>query len=427
MNVEIEETGPVERKLRVEISTADVDAAFDGVYRVLSKGARIPGFRKGKVPRSVVQRYFGEQARGDVLERLVRDSLPRAIEESALEVLGEPRFEPGDPPAEGEPFAYAAVVDIRPPIELAQTRGLRVDEPELPEPEQDPVEAHLEQLRIQQSQLVEEAAGVAAARGHFAVIDYDATVDDKPFEGGSGKETTVELGEGRTIPGLEDELLGMVVGQTREFELGLPDTYPAEAVAGRPARFSAKLVELKRRELPELDDELAKDVSDFETLAELRESLRERVEASRARERERLLREAAIDALVEANPFPVPDGLVDGQLESRIARAARQLQQLPQEQLAELVEKWREEWRPGAERDVRLALLVPVIAESEQIEVSDEDLDAELKEMAGQQGESLAQTKRRVRDEGVLEALRGGLLERRVVAFLVSEATVSDR
>ncbi len=427
MSVQIEETGPVERKLRIEIPTAEVDAAFDQVYRGMKQAARIPGFRKGKVPHSVVQRYFGERARGEVLERVVQESLGKALDGSGLDVIGEPRIDPQSLPSEGEPYAYEALVDIRPTIELQKVRGLEVPEPELPEPEQDPIEAHLEHLRLQQAQVLEEVEGVAAARGHLAVIDYDAGVEGQPFEGGAGKETVVELGEGRAIPGLEDELLGLTVGQTRDFDLQLPESYPAEAAAGKTARFSVKLVGLKRRELPDLDDDFAKDVSDFADLEELRASLRERLGQSRGQERERRLREAVIDAALAANPFPVPETLVERQLHSRISRAAQQLQQLPEEQLRELVGSWREEWRPAAERDVRMALLVPAIQQAEGIEVSDEDVDEQISELAKEQDESLAQLKRKYREQGVLESLRHGLVERRVVDFLVAEATVSNR
>ncbi len=416
MNVEIEETGPVERKLRIEVPTAEVDAVFDGVYHSLRKAARIPGFRKGKVPRAIMQRYFGERARADVLELLVRDSLARALDEADLDVVGDPRLDPGELPSEGEPYAYEATLDIRPTIELKQVQGLEVVGPELPEPEQDPVEAHLEELRVKHGQLVEESEGVAAARGHLAMIDYEATIEGRPFEGGSGKETSVELGEGRAIPGLEDEILGMTVGQEREFELSLPDSYAVAGAGGQPAHFRVSLLGIKRRELPDLDDEFAKDVSEHATLEELRADLQQRVDAARDRERDRLIREAVIEALIDANPFPVPAALVERQLESRMTRAASQLQQLP-----------REEWRPRAERDVRLALLVPAISEAHDISVSEADLDEQLKDIAAQQGEPLVQLKRSYREQGYLDALRSGLLERRVVDFLVSEATVSDR
>jgi trigger factor len=426
MDVQIEETGPVERKLRVQIATADVDAAFDGVYKALSKGARIAGFRPGKVPRSVMERYFGDRARGEVLERLIQESLPKAVDDADLNVVGQPQLEPGEPPQEGAPFEFEATFDVRPEIELKKTRGLELVRPELPEPEEDPIERHLEELRLQHAQLSEEEAGTAAAAGHQAVIDYDATIDGQAFDGSSGSETVVELGEGRAIPGLEDQLIGLQVGDERSFELELPETYPGEDTAGKTAQFHVKLVGLKRRELPDLDDELAKDASDFETLDALKADLNERLTSSREREAERLLRQTAIDALVEANPFPVPGSLVEHQLEHRLRRALGQLQQLPAEEQQRLVDGWREEWRDAAERDVRMGLLVDDIAAAESIEVSDDDVEAQIKSIAEAQDVPLQQVVRSYREQGVFDTLRRGLLEECVVDFLISEATVSD-
>lgn len=426
MELEIEETGPVERKLKIEIPTADVDAAFDGVYRDLAKHAAIPGFRRGRIPRSVMQRYFGERARSEVLERLVRESLPRALEDADLAVVGEPQLAPSEPPREGAPFAYEAKLDLRPEIELQKVRGLEVEEPVLPEPDEDPVERRLEELRLEQAQLVEEDEGVTAARGHVAVVDYAGTIDGEPFEGGSGREALLDLGAGRAIAGLEDEILGMAVGSERTFDLDLPEDYPSPGVAGRRARFEVKLVGLKRRELAELDDEFAKDVSELDTLDELRARLRERLDAARGEELERRRREAVLDALLDANPFPVPQGLVEDQLNRRLAGAARSLRELPDDEFTRVIEDFRRDWRPRVERDVRLAFLVPRIAEAEGIEASEADVDAELRTLAEREQQSLGALKRKYREEGLLEAVRRRVLEERVLAFLLSEATLSE-
>ncbi len=426
MNLEVEETGPVERKLRIEIPTTDVDAAFEGVYRELGKKARIRGFRPGKVPRSVVEKYYGEQARSEVLERLVHETLPKALKDAELIPVVEPRLEPPGTPNEGEAFAYEATIEIRPTIELKQVKGLSVKRPQLPEPEQDPVEQHLEELRLGQGQLLDEPEGTSASRGHFVVIQYKAQLEGQPPDKNKGEETTLELGGGQSLPGFEDELVGMVTDQERDFELSLPAGDPESQEPPKSAAFHVKLIAVKRRELPELDDEFAKDVSEFATLQELRDDLAQRVRAGRETEQKRLLREAVVAALIEANPFPVPEGLISRQLANRIGRAASQLhKQLPEEQLGRMIASWREEWRPQAERDVRLALLVPEIAKAQEIEVSAEDVDEHLRRVAEERGRSLSALKRSYREQGLLDALEGGLLEERVVEFLVSEATLS--
>src|SRR5262245_61080302 len=212
MNVSIEETGPAERRLHIEVPTTDVDAAFSAYFQEMRRSAHIKGFRPGKAPREVLEKYFGDRAAGEVLQRLIERTLPQAIKDQNLDVLGEPRLDPREPPKPGTRFAYDAEVDVRPVIEVAQVKGLEVKRPVLPTPGRDPIEAHLEELRQRQAQLVEEGSGIAAANGHVAVLDYVGTLDGQPFEGSSAREAQIELGAGRTFAGFEDALIGMEVG-----------------------------------------------------------------------------------------------------------------------------------------------------------------------------------------------------------------------
>jgi trigger factor len=394
------------------------------VFRDLRKTARIKGFRPGKAPRSILEKQFAEHARGEVLQQLVQQTLFYAIEQADLDIVTEPRLEPDEAPLQGASYQYHATVEIRPQVELKQVEGLKVDAPELPEPDEDPIERHLEQLRERQAEVVEEAEGVAAARAHVAVIDFRGTIDGEAFEGGSGEEVPFEIGADRAIPGFEDELIGLQVGDEKAFEVDFPEDYPAEEVAGKRARFEVTLKELKRRELPELDDEFAKDVSDFESLEDLRADLRRRVEEGREQERKRLLRQSVIRAAIEANPFPVPASLVHQQLHSMINRMLSQMPPMDEERRQQFMDRWHAEWEEQAERDCALAFLVPKIAEAHEIEISDEDVDAHLVELAEQQEQSVTQIKRIYQERGALPQLRAGLLEERVVEFLVSKATL---
>ncbi len=427
MNLSIDETGPVERRLRIEIATVDVDAAFDSVYKELRGSARIPGFRRGKAPRSVLERYFGARAGAEVLEKLVRDSLVKALEDSALDVISEPQLEPGEQPKLGSSYAYEATVEIRPTIELVRHKGLEAVRPTLPEPETDPVEAHLEELRESQAQVHEEEAGTVLDEGHIADISFVGTIDGEPFDGGSSESTAFTIGSDQAIPGFDEQLRGLVLGAEHSFELEFPSDYPRDELAGKLARFEVKVLGIQRKELAPLDDELAKDVSDFDTLEELRGDLQRRVEEGREGQLEQMQRQAVVDALIQANPFPLPASLVERQLQSRLQRALRQFgNQLPREQLQGLIESWREEWRPLAERDVQLGLLVPEIAKAEGIEVTPEEVDERLARIANEQGRPATEIRKAYKGEGLLPALEGVLLEEKVVAFLVSEASLSD-
>ena len=428
MNVETQETGAVERRLRIEIPTADVDAAFERVYRRLRQKARIPGFRPGKAPRTVLERYFGESAQSDTFEELVRQTLGQAIEDSRLAVVTEPRLSPQGLPKQGTPFVYEANIEIRPSIELKAVRGLEVERPTLPEPERDPVEAHLEELRMQHAAVVDEEPEAAIARGNIAIVHYEGRADGEPLPGGPRRDVEVEVGAGRALPGFEDELIGLRVGDHKSIELDIPAGDPREALAGKRIQLQVEIAGLKRRDLAPLDDEFAKDVSQqFETLDALRADLRERVERGRETERTRLLREAVIDAVVAANPFPVPPTLVERQLQRRVQRAHQSLHgQLPEEMIERTVADFRERWRTQAERDVRLSFLVDEIARAEGIQISDEDYDAHLRRAASESGRPLSTIQREYREHGVADAVRGGLRDERVIDFLVAEAKLSS-
>jgi trigger factor len=319
-------------------------------------------------------------------------------------------------------------VDVRPAIEVAAVSGLSLSRPVVPTPEQDPVEAHLEDLRQRQAQLIEAEIGVTAAVGHVAVINYVGKIDGEPFEGSSAHESQIEIGAGRTFGGFEDQLLGLRVGDEHAFEVTMPEDHADEKLRAKSVRFEVKLVALKRRELPALDDEFAKDVSNFETLAELRADLERRVNEGRVAEQKRLERAALVAVLVEANPFPVPPALVESQLRARIQRMLTQFggAKLDREVLAPLVQRWQEELRPQVEREIRLALLAPEIAKREGIAVSDEELDAQLARIAEASQRKLSELKREYREQGLLDSLRAGLVEEKVVEFALAAANVSN-
>ena len=427
MNLEIEESGPVERRLRIEVPIAEVDAAFDRVYRKLQKKSRVRGFRPGKAPRSVMERYFSEQAQSDVFEVVVGESLRQALEESSLPIISEPKLEPEGLPKQGAAFAYQATVEIRPEIDLQKTRGLSVSAPAPPEPEQDPVEAHLEQLRFQHATLTDAEDGAQASQGHVAVVHYAGTIDGEPFPGGEGRDVEFEIGSGRSLPGFEEALVGLRVGEDKEFDLDVPEDDGREQIAGKQIHFRIELAALKRRELAPLDDEFAKDYSDFDTLDAWKADLGERVQKGREAEKTRRLREATVDAVIAANPFPVPPSLVEQRLSARMSQAVQRLRgRVPDDTLREMVQGWSEEWRPAAERDVRMSFLVGAIASAESFTISDEDYDARLREIAEDSGRPLASVQRECREHGISEAIRLGLLEDRVIDFLLAEATVSE-
>jgi trigger factor len=435
MELRVEESGPLSRTLRVEIPTADVDAAFDVVYEQLGRRAHLKGFRPGKAPRSVLERYFADEARGDVLERLVRDTLPKAVDEAALKLVTMPRVAPPEEaPRQGTPFSYEAHVELQPVIELKQVRGLPVPDVQLEEPEGDPVQNYLERSRSERAILHPVEAGTAAAAGHLAAFELHAQRADEPEPWLDGQERELVLGENGFLPGFDAQVLGMCEGDSREFEVELPTPARAKDAAGEgeepaqadgaPARATVRalLRSLRRRELPELDDEFAMDLSDFSTLEELRADLRVRYERGRDAERLRRREQLALDALIAANDSPVPQTLVEEQVERRLRSQFGNLRGFDHEdpQVRELLQQFAAQLRPLAEREVRAAFLFHQIAQAEKIEVSDEDVAARARELAAERAE--AGKPRAKEGEGLRDALREQLLERRVFAFLLEHA-----
>ena len=423
MNLNVEETGPLERRLQVEIPTAEVDRAFDAFYRDLGRRAQLKGFRRGRAPRAILERRFGREARGEVFQTLVRDTLFQAIEQAELDIVGEPRLDSGDAPTQGAGFCYEATVEVCPEIRLAQVEGLKLAAVELPEPGADAVEAQLEELRDRWADLVEEGEGVAAAAGHVASVDFEGRVGGETFEGGSGTEVGFEIGSGRA-PDFEQALVGLRVGDEKSFEVDFPQDHSTRAVAGRKVEVKVVLRGLKRKQLPALDDELAKDVSQCETIDELRAELARRLEEDRAAERRRLERERVVEALIAANPFPLPRSLVDAQIENIVQHMTRRAASpRSEEERAELAGRWREEARSPAERATARALLIPKIARSRGIEVGDDEVERRIAQIAELQGHDAARLRRayRERKDGI-ERLRFSLLEEKVVEFLLSKS-----
>ena len=269
LRVETTETSPILRTLEVEVDADRVRKAYDRAYRDLAKGARIKGFRPGKAPRSVLERVYGASLAEDIERQLVGETLHEAVEQSGVEPVAEPAVE-SNAPTEGEPFRYVARVEVRPPIELPTLVGLPATRPSVVV-EDEEVEGELASLQERRATTVDAEDGTAAESGSVVVVDYVGRIDGEAFEGGTSEGATIELGSGRLVPGFEDQLLGAVAGEERQVSITFPDDYPSEDVKGKDAVFDVKVVGVKRREKPALDDEFAKDIGDeFDSLDELK-------------------------------------------------------------------------------------------------------------------------------------------------------------
>lgn len=424
--LEVREEGVVTRWLEVEVAPAQVDAAFARAYRGLARSARVRGFRPGKAPVSVLRRLYGPAVAEDVERELVSETLPTALERSALEPVSEPSID-ASPPAEGGAFAYRARVEVKPPIELGEVAGLRAQRPSAAVSEAD-VERELETLRQRHATLVEEPEDTAAATGHFLTVDFVGRIDGEPFEGGRASDHSVELGEGRLIPGFEEQLVGARSGEERIVRVRFPDDYASPALAGKDAEFTVVVRAIRRREVPALDDEFAKDLGEFESLEQVRARVGETLAASRERRARIELRRSLLGALIERVPVEVPANLLRERLHRRLHSASHEMRERGVR--AELVDRqlaqWEEEWRPAVEREIREQWLLQELARREGLVLDDAELDERIGRLAEEQGADPARLRKAYREHDMLEAVRAQLLEDKAFEFLLAAASVEE-
>jgi len=419
------EEGAVRRTLEVEIASEQVAQAFAGVLRDIGKHARVRGFRPGKAPRSVIHKLHGGRVAEEVERTLVGGTLEPAIEQSGVSPIVEPSID-APPPVEGEAYRYRVVLEVKPEIELGELSRLPARRP-MVEVDEPAIDRELENLRQRNASMIEEPEDAGAAPGHTLTIDFVGRVDGKPFEGGSAKAHELELGSGRFVTGFEEQLEGARAGADVEVRITFPDDYGNAELAGKDAVFQVHVASIRRRELPDLDDEFAKDLGDFETLVELRERVRADLEEAAERRAQEALERSVFDALIDRTEFEVGPGLVDRQLQNRLAGAHQQLRaSIPHERLHEQLARWQEEWRPQAKREVRETLLLEAVARAQGLEIGDDEIEAKLAELAREGGPDAAQLRKLYEERKLMEGLRAQLRDRKALAWLCGEAKVEE-
>jgi trigger factor len=425
LRVETNEISPVIRELAVEIEATRVDEAYVTVIKEIRKTARVKGFRPGKVPVGVIKKMYGASLGEEIERSLVRETLADAVELAELQPVVEPQIE-AEPPVEGENFRYIARIEVKPEIELPDLTALSGSRPSV-EVAEETILTELENLRERQIQWVEEAEDVVAEDGHQVTIDFTGTIDGVAFEGGSAEGVDLELGSGRMLPGFEEQLVGALSGEERDLEVPLPDDYGNDELAGKTAIFACKVTAIKRRELPELDDEFAKDIGDFETLDDVRDKIRKGLEEQLQRSSDETLHKSLLDDLVTRTSFEVPPTMVERQLESQIQQFEQQLQgRLPEPDLRARVAQMREEGWEDARRRVREALLLETVAKVAELEASEDEINSRLEEMAISQGVDAKMMMDMAEAQGWRQAIGAEVVDRKALAHLVEHANISD-
>ena len=418
-----------ESRVRVEaqVPAEEVERRVAETARQLGRQMRVPGFRKGKVPAPVVIRRLGREA---VLDEALRGALGRwyedAIEEAGIAPVGQPELDMDDLPAEGEPLSFSIEIGVRPAARLGQYKGLEVGRRE-PAVEDSEVDEELERLRDRLATL--DTVERPAQEGDFVVIDYVGSVDGEPFEGGTGRDQLLELGSGRLIPGFEEQLTGAAAGDRRTVEVTFPEDYQAAELAGQRASFDVTVKEVKAKRLPELDDEFASEAGGFDTLAELREDIAQRLRQAEERAIEREFEEAVLDAAVAEAEVDVPDKLVHARahelLDETMSALARQ--GISKEAYLRIAGKDEEalahEAEPEAAQALKRDAVLAAVVAAEGIEPTDEQVEEALEPTAERTGSTAAELLEQLRKGDRLEQVRQEVANRQALELLVADAS----
>jgi trigger factor len=411
----VTQLAPTVVALEFSVTEAELAAAEDRAFRRLAKNVRLPGFRRGKVPRKIFEQAYGSSAvTSEAVDDIVPEVYAKAIREHDLEPVEHPKFEVIEE-SSGRPTRLKATVEVRPSIELGAYKGIVVTRPAVAVTEAD-VDRSLEALAKERATLI--PAERAARLGDVATLDYEGAVDGKPFEGGRGEGEIAELSEERFVPGFAAGIVGMQPGQTKQIEVRFPDDYPAAELAGKPASFTITLRELKEVELPRLDDDFARAISESPTIGELRDDLRRRLEAVASARSRRSTGNAVLMQLLAAHDFPLPASMVENELNHHI----QELKAAPaggEKTEAEL----REAHRAEAESRVKAALLIQAVAKAEKITATPADVAAELEALARRYGQPVARIRKALGNN--LLSLMDGIVRNKTLDFLIDNAVVT--
>ena len=427
MQVQVEEISAVKRKVSVEVPAERVDAEIAKAFSGIQKKATLSGFRKGKAPLQMIKKFYRNAMQDEVMRRLYEQTLFTALDEHKIEPVDAPLIQDMPLVEEGAPFKYAALVEIMPQILLNEYTGLAVKK-ERYTANTAAVDAEIERMRENMAQLIPMEDGVVE-EGLVLTVDYSFSVAGQPDEDSNGQDAQVEVTTGRLLPGLAEGLVGMRIGETKAIEVTLPEGQGNAELAGKQGTFTVTLKEIKKKELPELNDEFAQQFGDFETIDEMRTKLAEMREQQELERINTDLKVRVIDALIAKNPLEVPDSMVRRQVEFMLENMKQRLQsqRLSLEMMGLNEEAFKARYWDDATQKVKGGLLVMALVEKENITVTDDDLEARYAKIAAGNEEMLP----RIREFYAAQAnarnsLVAELKEEKAIAFLLEQSQVTE-
>ena len=386
MSLQVEKLEKNMAKLTIEVSAEDLEKAMQNAYLKAKNRITIPGFRKGKAPRKMIEHMYGKGIfLEDAANALISEHYSKALEECELEIVSQPEIDvtQAEP---GKAFIFTAEVAVKPEVTLGEYKGLEVPKTETEVTEEE-IEAELKKEQEKNSRTIT-VEDRGAENGDIATIDFEGFIDGTAFEGGKGTDYPLTLGSGSFIPGFEDQLVGVKAGDHVEVNVTFPEEYQAAELAGKAAVFQCDVKKVEAKELPELDDDFAQDVSEFDTLAEYKDDIRKKLTERKEKEARTAKENAAVDKAIENAQMEIPDAMINTQISQMLDDFSRRMQAqgLTMEQYFQFTgmtaDKMREEMKPQALKRIQTRLVLEKIAETENIQPADEEVNEEISKMA---------------------------------------------
>ncbi|NLB88908.1 MAG: trigger factor [Syntrophomonadaceae bacterium] len=428
MQAKLEKIENSEAYIQIEVDAAKMEEGFEYAYRQIVKQVNIPGFRKGKAPRQLIENVYGKEIfYQDALERVVPEAYEEAIKQLDIEPIAQPEFDIGEI-EDDKPFTFTAIVAVKPEVKLGQLEGLEISIPKFEVTDED-VERRIEQIRSNYAQL-EKKEDEPAELGDTVIIDFEGFMDGVAFEGGKGEDYPLELGSNTFIPGFEEKLVGTKAGDTVDVEVTFPEQYHEPSLAGKPAVFKVTVKEIETKKIRPLDEEFVQEVSEFETVEEFREDIKNSLVEMLERQKKEYLKQLVIEKALEVSEVPVPKAVVRMQAEGMVQDFGQRIamQGLTLEQYFSATQSTEEDlindiW-PDAERNVKTNFMLEKIVEEKGFEITDEEVDKQIEEMAASMGMEFEDAKTRL--AGAIENIKFGMQVDKAIDYLIENANITE-
>ncbi len=426
MSIKIEKTeNKNEVKLEFTIEAAKFDEAIKTVYSKNAKYFNIPGFRKGKAPMNIVERYYGDEIfYEDAFNEVVPEVYEKELKENNIEAVSRPDLDVKQI-GKGQDLIFTAVVQTKPEVKLGKYKGIELKKVEYNVSDAD-IEHELGHMQEKNARLVS-VEDRPVEKGDITVIDFEGFVDGVAFEGGKAQNHELTIGSNTFIPGFEDQIIGMKIDEEKDINVKFPEDYFSENLKGKDAVFKVKLHEIKKKELPKLDDEFAKDVSEFDTLKELKESIKQKIEEENKTKAKYEMQDAAVKAVCDAVEIDIPSGMIETEVDNMVREIEQRLsyQGMKLENYLQMIgktnEEFRKEYEEQAKTSVKNRLVIEAIIKAEKIEPDEITVEEKIKEMAELYGQKEEQLKQ---NEGFVQYIKESLKSEKAVEFIVENAKI---